>query len=108
MLTLFYAWYDGVVGMEIALIGYAICTFLFFAVCFLFRCNRTGKGCVIAGWMICELICDVLWYLIYYPDGNYVNHGIGGAAGMFLWPAALTAAAILVTAINQEKHSEKR
>ena len=106
MLTLIYALFDGVVGMEITLIGYGLCAVLYFVICFLFRCNRSGKGRVLIGWLVCELICDVLWYVIYYPDGYYVNYGIGGAAGMLLWPAALVGAAAMVSSVNANRYSK--
>ena len=108
MLTVLYMLLDGIVGMGITLAGYALCVAAYFFLCFLFRCNRMGKRKVFFGWLACELLCDVLWYLIYYPNGSYVNYGLGGATGSLLLPAALAAAGVLVAAINQEKYSDKR
>ena len=94
---------DGISGMEISLLGYAVCTAAYFLFCFLFKHNRAGKGSVFLAWLICELFCDVLWYRIFYPEGNYVNYGICGTAAMFLLPVILFMAALIVTAINGKK-----
>ncbi len=103
MLIMLYMLLDGIVGMGITLLGYAVCAAAYFFICFLFKANRAGKRNVVLGWLTCELLCDVLWYLIYYPNGNYVNHGIGGAAAMLLLPAVLFITATLTTLINGAK-----
>lgn len=103
MLTMLYMLLDGISGMEISLLGYAVCVAVYFLICFLFRSNRAGKGIVFLSWLICELLCDVLWYLIFYQNGNYVNYGIGGTTVLFLLPGTLFVAAVSVTVINDKK-----
>ena len=100
---MFYMMLDGIVGMEISLLCYAVCTAAYFLFCFLFKANRTGKKRVLLGWVICEIFCDILWYLIFYQDGNYVNHGIGGAAALFLLPLVYFSAGIILSLINYKK-----
>jgi len=100
MATMIYAWYDGVVGMEITLLGYAVCVLVYFAGCMLFRRNRAGKGSVLAGWLVCELVCDLLWYAFFFQNGDYVNRGIGGAAACLLLPVLLLTAGLIVTSLN--------
>lgn len=105
MLTMLYMLLDGVVGMEICLVGYAVCVAAYFLVCFLLRPNRAGKRRIVValGWLISELLCDVIWYLIFYQNGDYVNFGIGGAAAMLLLPGTLFLSAVITTAVNAEK-----
>lgn len=103
MVTMLYAWHDGVMGMDITLVCYGICVALYILFCFLFRANRTGKGKVLLGWLACEGICDLVWWRAFYPEGYYVNHGISGTMICFLLPMLLVMAAMAVTALNMVK-----
>lgn len=107
MVTMIYAWLDGVQGMEITLLAYAVCVLAYFGFCFLFRANRCGKCKVLLGWLVSEAACDVFWFLYYYQNGSYVNRGIGGATSCFLLPILLLAAALAVTALNHDQKQGK-
>ena len=107
MVTMFYAWFDGVMGMEITLMGYAVCVLAYFAACFLSDSNRNRKGRVVLGWLVCELCCDLLWYFYYFEDGVYVNRGLASSAACFLLPVLLFAAGLVVTALNENDADKK-
>ena len=47
MVTMFYAWFDGVMGMEITLMGYAVCVLAYFAACFLLPILLFTAGLVV-------------------------------------------------------------
>jgi len=103
MVTMIYAWFDGVMGMEITLMGYAVCVLAYFAACFLSRSNRAGKGKVMLGWLVCELSCDLLWYFCYFENGIYVNKGLAGSAACFILPVLLFTAGLIVSALNENE-----
>ncbi len=103
MLTMLYMLLDGVVGMEISLVGYAVCTGAYFLFCFLCKANRKRKKHIVLGWLSCEILCDLLWYLIFYRNGDYVNYGVGGTAVLLLLPAAYFLTAVLLTLLHDEK-----
>ena len=69
----------------------------------MFRPNRTKAGvkAVFIGLMAAELIIDFVWAAIYYPNGSYINYGIGAIYGLFMWIPVLTAACIFVTFRNR-------
>ena len=47
MVTMFYAWFDGVMGMEIMLMRYAVCVLAYFAACFLLPILLFTAGLVV-------------------------------------------------------------
>ena len=92
-------------GAELILIIFGICLLLCVGIGMLFRCNRSMQGfkrfLLLIGVTAC--CCDGLMFLILFPGGEYQNYGIGGAYAVFLYPAALCVAAVIVTAWNQEE-----
>jgi len=87
-------------GAGLWLLGWVICALCYLGGCLLFSANRKRKCAVWISLALAELLCDLCWALLYYPDGVYVNHGIGAAYGMFLWPMLLLIAALVVTTRN--------
>lgn len=89
-------------AVEIWVSGFFICSFIFAAICLLFKVNRTKKGiitislCLLAA----EIICDIAWFFIYYYSGSYYNYGVRGLLGLLLWPALLIFAGIVGTRRN--------
>lgn len=92
-----------VTGADAGLLGWVLCAMAYFAVCMAFSANRTRTGAhrVWDWFLVSELLVDLAWCLMYYfPDG-YRNMGLGGIAGVLLWPAFLLVAGAMVTAKNQ-------
>ena len=91
-----------VVGAEVMLIGVLVCAALYLAAGLIPRCGRARKGrrAVWLGLLGAELVCDGAWWLLYFPDGDYHNHGIGGVYGALLWPLLLLVVGGVVWAVN--------
>lgn len=103
MITMLYS-LGHVVGADVALLGFLVCTLVYFGVCFLLPQNRKGgKKRVLLGWGISEALFDAALCCFYYPNGSYVNHGLGGATACLLWPVLLLFAGLLVSALHGEK-----
>lgn len=95
-------------GAEVMLAGVLVCALIYLAVCLLLRTNRKGRGVrrVLLALLISELVCDALWYVMYFPGGEYRNWGIGGVYGAALWPLLLFVAGGVVTALNEERETK--
>lgn len=91
-------------GAAYLVIGYLICVAVYLAVGLLFRQNRgkRGRRRLLLGLLVSEVLCDGVWFLAYYPGGEYHNYGIGAVAGAFLWPMLLVLAGVLTTKINSK------
>ena len=91
-------------GAELWLLFWLACFAAYFGISLFFKHNRTGKGIknVLFGLLIAEVIVDLLWAIIYYPNGTYVNYGIGAVFGVFLWIPALLVTAFFVTGKNKD------
>ena len=94
-----------VTGAEILLAGVLVCALLYLALCFLPRSSRTKRGAatVLLALLAAELVCDGAWMLLYFPHGDYQNHGIGGVYGAFFWPLALLVAGGIAAAVNHSR-----
>ena len=91
-------------GAELRLLFWFICMIANLILCFANKCNRTkqGRKNVFIGLLIAEVVVDLIWAIIYYHNGVYVNYGIGAVYGMFIWIPALIITAIIVS--NKNKH----
>ena len=89
-------------GAEIWLVFWLVCALLYLAVCRFFRPNRTrqGRKTVWIGLLIAECLIDVIWAVLYYPNGSYLNYGIGAVYGLLVWIPILGITGVLVTAKN--------
>lgn len=104
MITAFYS-LNRVMGAEYWIAGYIVCVFVYLASCLLFRHCRTRQGlrAVLLNLLLAEIIIDVAWFSIYFPSGEYYNHGISAVFGLFLWPAFLIISGIIVVAFSSPR-----
>lgn len=70
----------------------------------LIKQNRTKHGIktVLTGLLIAEVIIDLVWAIIYYHNGTYINYGIGAVYGLILWVPALLITSFVVTTKNKK------
>ena len=96
-------------GAELWLLFWAICTAVYLAACYAIRANRM-KGAfkrVLIALLIAEVVVDLIWALIYYHNGVYLNYGIGAMYGLFIWIPILIIAGVAVT-LKNKRHWEFR
>lgn len=94
-------------GAELWLLFWFVCAVAYLGVSLLIKHNRTKKGAknVLIGLLIAEVIIDLMWAIIYYHNGTYLNYGIGVVYGLLLWVPVLMATLTIITAKN--RRSEK-
>ena len=54
--------------------------------------NRTRKGLfkLLFCFAASGLVCEIAWSRMFYPDGEYLNMGLGGTLmGLLFWPVFL-------------------
>ena len=90
-------------GAELWLLFWFICLVAYLILCFAIKCNRTkqGRKRVFIGLLVVEVVVDLIWAIIYYRNGVYINYGIGAVYGMFIWVPALIITAIIVSYKNK-------
>ncbi len=90
-------------GAELWLLFWIICVVAYFGICMLIKHNRTKHGVknVLIGLLITEVINDLVWAIIYYYNGTYINYGIGAIYGLILWVPALLITSFVVTTKNK-------
>lgn len=91
-------------GAELWLLFWFVCTVIYAGVSFSVKHNRTKKGMenVMTGLLIAEAVIDIIWAVIYYRNGTYLNYGIGAVYGVLLWIPVLAVTFVIVTAKNRE------
>ena len=91
-------------GAELWLLFWLLCLIGYLGICLAFKSNRTKAGIknTFIGLLIAEVVVDLVWALIYYHNGVYINYGIGTVYGMFMWIPALIITAIIVTSKNKK------
>ena len=89
-------------GAELWLLFWGICVIIYFVIGLLIKQNRTNKGIknILIGLLIAEVINDLIWAIIYYHNGTYINYGIGAIYGLLLWIPVLVVTLIIVTIKN--------
>lgn len=89
-------------GAELWLLFWGICVIIYFVIGLLIKQNRTKKGIknMLIGLLIAEVITDLIWAIIYYHNGTYINYGIGAVYGLLLWIPILVVTLIIVTIKN--------
>jgi hypothetical protein len=104
MVTAIYS-LDKINGAEIMLLGWVICGIIYLLFCLLMRENRSRQGLRNVLWylLVSEIVTDVIWAILYYEDGSYVNYGLGSIYGVLIWPIILLTAGTFVTIQNREK-----
>ena len=91
-------------GAELWLLFWLICVVIYLAIGFSLKNSRTGNGVknVLIGLLIAEAITDLMWAVIYYHNGTYLNYGIGAVYGVFLWVPILVITLVIVTLKNRQ------
>ena len=91
-------------GAELWLLFWLICVVVYLVISFLVKRNRSKAGIknVLVGLLIAEVIIDLMWAVIYYHNGTYMNYGIGAVYGLLLWIPVLIATLVIATAINRK------
>lgn len=104
MITAIYSLSLFVHGAELWLLFWFICVIAYIGICFMMKPNRTKSGIktTLIGLLAAEVIIDIIWAIIYYPNGTYLNYGIGAVYGLLLWIFALVITAIVVTTKNRK------
>ena len=89
-------------GAELWLLFWGICVIIYFVIGLLIKLNRNKKGIknMLIGLLIAEVITDLIWAIIYYHNGTYINYGIGAVYGLLLWIPVLVVTLIIVTIKN--------
>lgn len=92
-----------VYGAELWLLFWFVCAAIYLGICFLIKDNRTKKGIknVLIGLLVSEVIIDLVWAIIYYHNGTYLNYGIGAVYGLLLWIPILTVTLDIITLKNK-------
>ena len=90
-------------GAELWLLFWLVCVVVYLGIGFLLKNNRTKKGVknVLIGLLIAEVLIDLVWAIIYYHNGTYLNYGIGAVFGLLLWVPILAVTLIVVTVKNK-------
>lgn len=81
---------------------WGICVLVYLGIAILLKKNRTKQGIrnMLIGLLIAEVFTDLIWAIIYYHNGTYINYGIGAVYGLLLWIPALMITLIIVTIKN--------
>ena len=92
MLTALYS-VGSVAGADLWMKVVLLTSLAYFLICFSFRRSRSGRGVltVLMGWLLTELLCDMVWL-----GGAYRNGGLGSAVALLLWPVLLCLASGIV------------
>ncbi len=103
MFTFIYA-QDKVYGAEICLAGCIICLLLAYVIAVAVKSNR-GKKLLrtFTGISLAAALCDLFWFLVYFPGGEYVNYGVGAVGGLIFYPICLAIGVAAVSYMNKEK-----
>ena len=93
-------------GAELWLLFWLVCVVIYFGVSMLLKKNRSKQGVknVVMGLLIAEVVIDLVWAIIYYHNGTYLNYGIGAVYGVLLWIPILLVTLVVVTAKNRKAY----
>ena len=91
MLFCIFNWHK-IEGIELVLTGCLLCLTVSS------RKNRTHRGLKRVGiaMLCCELLCSLLWLLIFYPNGAYHNYGLQGALFFLIYPVTLAVSGAVI------------
>lgn len=95
---------DEVYGAPMWALFWAGCVLVYMGACLLMRPNRSGRGIknLLIGLATADAVIELIWVMLYYPHGEYVNHGLAAAAGVLIWIPVLFAAGTMVTLRNRK------
>ena len=54
------------------------------------------------------MITDLIWAIMYYHNGTYLNYGIGAVYGLLLWIPVLVVTLIIVTIKNGKNEKQMK
>lgn len=96
-------------GAELWLLFWFLCVVVYLGISLFMRQNRTKQGVknMLIGLLIAEFVIDIVWAIIYYHNGTYLNYGIGAVYGLFLWIPVLIVTLIVVTYMNKRTEYNK-
>ena len=82
-----------VIGGDLLLLIWGICTEIYLVCGFVRRKERGRKGRyqLLIGLLISEVLVDIVFFPTFFPGGEYHNWGVGSVSVVGLWPAALLA-----------------
>ena len=108
MLFCIFNWHK-IEGLDLVLTGCLLCLTVFSILTVSFRKNRTHKGLKQAGiaMLCCELLCSLLWLLIFYPNGAYHNYGLQGALFFLIYPVTLAVSGAVIALYPKMKKKYK-
>ena len=92
-------------GAELWLLFWFLCICIYLGICLMIKSNRTRNGIknALIGLLIAEILIDVIWGVIYYHNGVYLNYGIGAVYGVLMWIPMLIITLIGVTIRNKRE-----
>ena len=90
-----------VYGAELMLILWFVCALVYVIGCLMIKANRNHIKSILLCLLCAEILIDITWAFIYYDQGSYINHGIGAAYALLIWPFLLMMTALLITLKNQ-------
>lgn len=99
-----------VTGSEIILFGSILCTAFFILAFIIFKANRYKKAIITYLIILFSLFeaCDIIWLVYFYPEGEYVNHGIVSAGIFLLFPLLCIVLNTICTIVNKRKLDENK
>ena len=100
MITSIYS-FSHVHGAELMLIFWFVCALVYVFGCLMVKVNRNHIKSILLCLLCAEILIDITWAFIYYDQGSYINHGIGAAYALLIWPCLLMMTALLITLKNQ-------
>ncbi len=56
---------------------------------------------MLIGLLIAEVVIDIVWAIIYYPNGTYMNYGVGAVYGAAVWIPVLLVTFVAINTINR-------
>lgn len=84
-------------GGTLWLLFWVICAAIYLIFC-LIRKHTLKKGIVFLGLAIAEIVIDLFWTFLYYPQGTYIEYGLSAIFGLLAWIPVLVITAWIVIA----------
>lgn len=98
MITLILLLSESVNGAGMLLAAFLLTALMYFLINLCFERNRTKNGIIRVSvfLVLCELISDIIFYSVYFTDGEDSNPGIAGLGVLLIYPALLILAAMII------------
>lgn len=105
MITIIKLIQQHVTGAEMILLGFLLCIGFFILVFMLFKANRNKKAItvyIIILFLLFEVF-DIIWYLYFFPKGEYVNRGLASIHIFLIFPLLGLILNSIITVLNTNK-----